>query len=214
MPRFTQAVLAMSLVLALPAAAAEDPGDAKFRLDGTTLIYDTETTVSGEEAEITTLDVDRLLALLRDNPDIETLELNSSGGSVYGGDEMARIVIDFGLDTVVSGVCSSSCVNIFLGGEGRRMMRGSKIGFHQRRWPVEAMEAYYENWREEKRWETPFDFASWVYRDTQTEMYNDLTFMISRGVDAEFAVRTKKVISSDEWFPPRAELVAAGVLRE
>lgn len=204
------------LLLALPVslAAQDDPGAAKFKVSGTTLIYDTETTVSGDEAEITTLDVDRLLALLRDNPGITTLELNSSGGSVYAGDEMARIVIDFGLDTVVSGVCSSSCVNIFLAGEARRMMRGSKIGFHQRRWPVAAMEAYYERWREDKRWETPFDFASWVYRDTQTEVFNDLSYMIERGVDAAFAVETKKVASSDEWFPSRAELTAAGVLRE
>jgi len=109
---------------------------------------------------------------------------------------------------------SSSCVNIFLGGAARRMQRGSKIGFHQRHWPVEAMEAYYESWREEKGWETPFDFASWVYRDTQSETYADLSYMIARGVDAGFAVETKKVIATDEWFPSRIELVEAGVLRD
>lgn len=205
---------AVLVVLPLPLWAQDESGDAKFRVEGDRLIYDTESTVSGEEAEITTLDVDRMLNILRDTPGIMTLELNSSGGSVYAGDEMARIVIDFDLDTEVSGVCSSSCVNIFLAGKARRMMRGSKIGFHQRHWPVDAMEAYFERWKEDKRWETPFDFASWVYQDTQTEMYTDLSYMISRGVDAAFAVRTKRVIAAEEWFPSREELTEAGVLRE
>lgn len=211
------AVLSATLSATLPAALSAqeaDPGAAKFRLSGATLVYDTETTVDGEEAEITNGDIDRLLTLLRANPDINALELNSSGGSVYAGDEIARIVIDFGLDTVVSGVCSSSCVNIFLAGKARRMMLGSKIGFHQRHWPVDAMESYYNRWADEKRWETPFDFASWVYQDTQSEMYQDLKFMVERGVDPAFAIETKKVLTSDEWFPSRQELTEAGVLRE
>lgn len=201
-------------IFACSTAALETDGAAKFQIDGETLIYDTETTVNGDEAEITNSDIDRLLTHLRDNPQITTVELNSSGGSVYAGNEMARIVIDFELDTLVSGECSSSCVTIFLGGDRRRMLLGSKIGFHQREWPADAMQSYYDKWGKDSGWDTPFEFSSWVYEDTQAEMYEDLTFMIERGVDPTFAIETKRIPNSNEWFPSRLQLIHAGVLRE
>lgn len=207
-------IASLLLILGTQTRALETDGAAKFMLDGDTLIYDTETTVDGAQAEITNDDVDRLLAHLRDNPQVTQLELNSAGGSVYAGDEMARIVIDFELDTLVSGECSSSCVTIFLAGDRRRMLLGSKIGFHQRQWPAGAMESYYTNWKSESDWEDPFDFASWVYEDTQSEMYAELVYMIDRGVDPRFAIETKRVLNADEWFPSRLELTRAGVLRD
>ncbi|WP_246139553.1 hypothetical protein [Falsiphaeobacter marinintestinus] len=199
---------------ASPVLALEMDGTSKFQIDDTTLIYDTEITIEGDEAEITNTDVDRLLKLLRGNPQITQLELNSSGGSVFAGNEMARIVIDFELDTLVSGECSSSCVTIFLGGTSRRMLLGSKIGFHQRQWPADAMESYYTRWSDDSGWNTPFDFASWVYEDTQSEMHTELMYLIERGVDPVFAIKTKGVLNADEWFPSRLELTRAGVLRE
>lgn len=208
--------LAFLLICAPLAGLAQDvdPGMVKFELRGDTLVYDTETTVTGAEAEITNGDIDRLLSLLRANGDIKVLELNSSGGSVYASEEMARIVIDFELDTVVSGSCVSSCVDIFLGGKARRMLLGSKIGFHQRRWPPQAVERYYTEQREARGWETPFDFASWLYADTQTETYQHLTYMVKRGVDPGFAIQSKSVANDDEWYPSRLELFRAGVLTE
>lgn len=207
--------LLLSLILMAPAyVTAEDQAMLKFVINGDTLIYDTETNVSGDDAEIENDDVDQMRSLLRSNPGITTLELNSGGGSVYAGDEMARIIIDFGLDTVVSGECISSCVNVFLGGNARRMMRGSKIGFHQRYWSEKSIKKYYDRWHEDENWETPFEFTSWVYEDTQAETYEDLMYIVSRGVEPGFAIRTKRVNNDDEWFPSREELVKAGVLRD
>ncbi|MGE4324978.1 MAG: hypothetical protein AB7E21_02575 [Pseudodonghicola sp.] len=211
-----RAAIAM-LLMGLPLAAMaqeDDPGLAKFSIDGVTLIYDTETTVEGDEAEITYEDIDRLRALLRENEGIKVLELNSTGGGVFASEEMARIVIDFGLDTVVSGACVSSCVNVFLAGKSRRMMLGSKIGFHRRSWSPAAVKDYYEAQRETYGWATPYDFASWIYEDTQAETYKHLAYMLSRGVDPTFAIRTKSVPNDDEWYPSRLELFQAGVLTE
>jgi len=181
---------------------------------GTTLVFDTETKVDGDEAEITRRDIARLLALLQANPEIAVLELNSSGGSIYAGDEMARIVLDFELDTAVSGQCSSSCVNIFLGGKVRRMYLGSKIGFHQRFWAPKAIKRFYESNRESEGWASVYDFAAWNYKDTQTEVYDDLAYMVRRGVEPGFAIKTKRAQFSGLWFPGRLELINAGVLRE
>lgn len=206
-------IAALTLGSALMAHAEED--DLVFRVDGETLVYDT---TRGDEVggtdDIEVAHIERLLALLRQNPEIRVLDLNSTGGSLYAGREMARIVLDFDLDTLVSGECFSSCVRIFLAGAGRRMLLGAKIGFHQTTWSPGSVEEYYNANRDSDGWGTPFDFASWVYEDTQTEVHDDLIYMIDRGVDAEFAVRTKGVRADDSWYPSRLELTRAGVLRE
>ncbi len=194
-----------------PAATEPVSETENFTLQGTVLRYDTE---SGEiDDEISKPDVEALLKMLRDNDGITTLSLNSSGGSVWSAKEMARIVIDFELDTHVDGTCSSSCVGVVLGGQVRSMARGSKIGFHSRNWSPAATKRYYEQWREDEGWDTPFEFASWVYRDTYAEAYEDITWTISRGVTAEFAVEIHAPRES-MWFPTRTTLRDSGVLRD
>jgi hypothetical protein len=207
MPKLIMSVL--FLLLIGPAYA----GDAasKFTVSGDTLRYDTESDAANSEIEID--DVEALRNFLRVYVDITTLRLNSSGGSVWAGDEMARIVLDYELTTVVDGECSSSCVNVFLAGVSRQMARGSKMGFHSRNWSSGAIENYYDKWAEDEGWGTPFEFSSWIYADTQAETYDDLVYLVERGVDAGFAIKTKAPRIS-MWFPSRRELRNAGVLTE
>lgn len=188
-------------------------GQAKFTVDGTTLVYDSEMVSGDAYPEIDGPDVDEMRRLLHRHDQISTLQLTSTGGLVWAATEMAQIVVDFGLDTVVEGECSSSCVTIFLAGNSRRMTRGSRLGFHQNSWSDEGMQSYFKDWREEENWDTPFDFASWVYQDTQHETAAQLEYMIGRGVDPLFAIETKKY-RPIMWFPARQELLAAGVLRD
>lgn len=204
-------------LLCLPLAAAAKEKDAapgKFSIEGTALLYDTDRAVRDADAEISDDDIARLRAMLREHPDVTELHLNSGGGSVWAGSEIAWVVMDYGLDTVVSGECVSACVDIFLAGKARRMMLGSKIGFHQRHWAPSSVESYYTSWHEDEGWDTPFEFGSWIYSDTQTEIYEHLTFMVERGVDPGFAIETLRVKAGDEWYPSRMELTAAGVLRD
>lgn len=208
---------ALCILLPVQVMAKKDlPGQAltavsgRIEVQGDVLIYDTEK-VNGD---IRPDDIDQLKDALRSNDQIKVLRLNSGGGSVYAASEMARIVMDHGLDTHVDGVCISACVDVFLAGERRRMTLGSKIGFHQRSWDSEAVERYYHTWREDEGEATPFDFGSWIYGDTQSEIYEHLTYMVSRGVEPAFAIKTLKTEASDEWYPTRLQLVAAGVLRE
>lgn len=196
------------------ALMAKEPLPEKFSLDGGVLTYDTETVVKGDDAEITNDDIDALRDILSGHPDVTELRLNSSGGSVYAGEEMAWIVIDYGLDTVVSGECVSACVDVFLAGERRRMMLGSKIGFHQRSWSPDSVKNYYDSWSEDEGWDTPFDFGSWIYEDTQSEIYEHLSYLVERGVEARFAIETLRVEAGGEWYPSRLKLISAGVLRE
>lgn len=212
-------VCAAFLAICANPALAESAIDAqqsggKFHLNGTTLYLDTDKAVGDQPKELVGDDVDKLLKLLTQNPDVETLVLNSGGGWVWAGNEMGRIVLDFELDTHVEGECSSSCVTVFLAGQSRTLARGSKIGFHQNFWSAEGMQSYYKRWYgDEDGWDTPFGFSSWLYNDVQTETYEQLNYMIERGVDARFAIETKRS-EDDLWFPTRAELTDAGVLRD
>lgn len=190
---------------------AETGHEPRFAIQGAVLIFDTE---ADDEGSIRPKDADTLVEILRAHPEIETLQLNSSGGQIWASHKMSDTVIDFGLDTHVHGDCDSSCVNIFLGGKRRTMSRGSRIGFHQTSWSAGGIEEYYENGREESGWDTPFDFASWMYEDTQSEVYTHLKYMIARGVDPAFAIETLRKPSSGMWRPYRIMLRGVGVLTE
>lgn len=181
----------------------------KFALDGTILTYDTESLSQGSEIEAE--DVEVFGTLLRQHPEIERIVLNSSGGSVWAAMEIARLMLDFDLETEVDGECSSACVNIFLAGNDRGMTAGSSMGFHLRTWSPPAVESYYEDWKGEEGWNSPFEFASWIYEDTQAEVFDDLVYIVSRGVDAEFAIRIKTP-RARTWYPSRQELMQAGIL--
>ena len=212
-------ILALGLALAATTAIAqkfsEPSGEtaSKFELQGATLIYNSDNVTGDAYPEIDGPDVDELRAHLRRNSNIKTLQLTSTGGLVWAADEMAQIVIDFGVSTRVEGECSSSCVTIFLAGERRELTRGSRIGFHQNSWSEEGMMSYFKQWREAESWRTPFDFASWVYQDAQHETAAHLEYMIQRGVDPLFAIETRKH-RPIMWFPSRRELREAGVLRD
>ena len=186
---------------------AEPSGEtaSKFEVRGATLFYNSDNVADGAYAEIDGPDVAELQAHLRRNGNINTLQLTSTGGLVWAGDEMAQVVMDFGLNTRVEGECSSSCVTIFLAGNTRELTRGSRIGFHQNSWSDAGMQSYFKQWRDDENWRTPFDFASWVYQDTQHETAAQIGYMIMRCVEPLFEVETKKY-RPIMWFPSRLEL--------
>lgn len=207
--------LILAMLLALVAAApfageTAAPVASKFRAEGTLLVYDTE--AAGEKGEIEPDDIEGLRSALRASPGIRRLRLNSAGGSIWAAEDMARIVTDFDLDTEVDGECSSSCVTVFLGGKARTMTRGSRIGLHSRWWAPEDVQNYYERNKAEEHWASPFDFGSWIYEDTQAEIYEALSYVVSRGVDPGFAIEMHAPRDS-MWYPDRAQLEKAGVLR-
>ncbi len=199
-------------VMAKKQGSDQIPGERpeRFEVSGEILIYDTEKV----EGDIRQDDIDQFKEALRGNSQIRELHLNSSGGSVYAATEIAKIVMDHGLNTLVDGMCISACVDVFLAGQRRRMTLGSKIGFHQRSWDPASVEKYYHGWREDNDGATPFDFGSWIYGDTQSEVYGHMTYMVSRGVEPGFVIKTLQAVASEEWYPTRLQMIAAGVLRE
>ena len=197
-------VITSSFFFCLPAMA-----EGKFSINGNALGYNTN-----PDGEIEWKDVEELKAILLNNPKIAKLILSSEGGDIYSAREMADVIIDFELDTHVVGECTSACVDLFLAGNKRTMQRGSKLGFHQSWWDAADIEEYYNDLREEEGWADPYEFASWLYEDTQKELLIDLEYYLERGVDGKFAIKTLQATSDEMWYPRRAELKQAGVLTD
>ena len=187
---------------------------SKFELNGSTLIYDTSSASNEQEQEITWEDVDELDALLKSEQSIKEIELNSAGGDVEAAFYMADLIIDYELDTNVDGTCESACTLMLLAGERRTVERGSWVGFHQSYWDATYIQGYFERNKDSKGWSNAFEFASWMYEDTQREVLRNLQYFVERGVDAGFAIKTMKATSDDMWYPRRKELEAAGVIVE
>ena len=198
----------IALLTSFATKAVADP----FTVNGNAVLYDTINSEVTEEIDYG--HAETLLEILKANENIEMLILNSEGGLIEAGYDIADIVIDAELNTHVDIICESACATVFLAGKKRSLELGAKIGFHSSYWAAEDIHEYFTSKKDIMGWETPFEFASWLYEDTQAEVFSDFEYLLERGVNAQFAIRTLKASSDNMWYPRRAELEAAGVLTE
>ena len=182
-----------------------------FTINGTNLIYDT---VKGD-GNIDWDDNDVLISILQNN-EIDQLILNSYGGLVFAAMEMTEVIVDYELNTHVNGVCYSSCYLLFLAGEKRSLNRLSKIGLHRAQWGPDSMRNYYLKWKDDEgfQWKDEFDFSSWAIKDNQKDIHDDFVYQLSRGVKADFIVKTLSAENEEMWVPERKELIQSGVITE
>ena len=61
-------------------------------------------------------------------------------------------------------------------------------------------------------WKDEFDYIAYVYNVLTDHIISDIEFMISRGVELDFVLKTFKTDTIDMWTPERKELFEAGVL--
>ncbi len=186
----------------------------KLHVEGVTLHYNTDLATNETNAEINWEDAELIHEILLNNPNIKIIQLNSSGGLVEASQYISDLVIDFELDSIVSGECSSACVDIFLAGNKRVLERGSWLGFHKGSWASDNIENYYEDNKVTEGWNNAFEFSSWLYEDTQKEILKQMKYMIERGVEASFIIETLQADSEGMWYPRRKQLEAAGVIKD
>jgi hypothetical protein len=186
----------------------------KLYVEGNTLYYNTDLAAEDMNAEINWDDVNTIEEILLENEEITTIQLNSTGGLLAAAQYISDLVIDFELDTYVSGECSSGCVDIFLAGNKRVLERGSWLGFHKSSWDAGNIQNYYELNKEEEGWNNAFEFSSWLYEDTQSDILKQMKYMLERGVEADFIIQTLQADSEGMWYPRRKQLEAAGVLTD
>ena len=186
----------------------------KFKVEGSTLHYNTAWAKREDKRQITYDDVAGFKKILSDNPKINTVHLTSLGGELFAAKEIANLLIDFELHIHVRDICFSACPFILLGGEKRTMERGAKIGFHKSSSDVTKMKEYYKKNKEANGWRDPFEFTAWLHEATQEDMYDGFKLLIERGVAPDFAIETVGADVGDGWYPRRKELLRARVLTE
>ena len=202
------------LLLAVPALAEEQniSDEPRFEVNGDRLVFNGHVEREDGYDGIGYGDARELRQILRDHPEVTTLELNSDGGVPPAALEMAVAVTDFGLNTVVTERCESACTLVFLAGDNRTLARGARLGFHSGSWARDGMKEYYEETRESSGWLDEFAFASWAYEEGMRDFNKTLEFVVSRGVDVQFVIRAAYVNFSDVWYPTRDKLVKFGII--
>lgn len=101
---------------------AWDPTTVRLRADGKAVLVDGPMRWS----VVTQLD-----NLLRTHPEIRLVRVSGPGGRVSTGLELFDMIRARGLETLVTGDCSSACTDAFLAGKRRWLGPSARLGFHQ-----------------------------------------------------------------------------------
>lgn len=217
--------LAATVALALWAGAAAAQA-MNVRPDRTATLPPEKLWVEGDVLFYNTIDVpDRHMDILPDdaaafrtmlarNPQVTAVHLHSHGGELAEARDMADMVTQRGLATRVTGTCDSACALIFLAGGDRSLASGATIGFHRFSWDADSVRDFFDANSTDFGWSDPFDLAEWLYEDTQAEIFDHLTYMLGRGVDPAFAIQSLRADTDGMWYPPRAVLIASGVVTD
>ena len=133
---------------------------------------------------------DALARALATDPTIHRLELDSPGGDCGEGLALAALVKKHSLSTFVNHQCVSACTMVFVAGRERVLTTGAKLGFHRARGYT---------------WDTI------LYEDDgSNDQYK--RFLISKGIQENFARKAYSVPNNEVWYPSIEELLTAGVI--
>lgn len=132
--------------------------------------------------------------ILRTNPQISSIALNSIGGHIYEGRGLSKLFTRQSLDTYVYKECSSACTTAFSGGVKRYLGSKAKLGFHQ----------YKQDLTVHKK--------SVGFHDATAEQERDLELFKSRNIDSDFLEKIYNTSSDSMWFPTQEELISANVV--
>lgn len=139
---------------------------------------------SGEIAWASFQAVEKYLA---SHPEVTTLEINSSGGSLQEAAKIAKAVKKRRLATYVQGECLSACTLVYSAGHPRFASETAKFGFHRAIASRLTSEAAVEK--------SNADFA---------------TTLRSNGVDDRFVAQAMAIAPPKIWIPGNNDLKVSG----
>lgn len=204
-PRYL--IPALSIMIA---AASTAQAQSPFDIQGTTLIYDSQS--RSEPLGIQQGDTRALAGILTDHPQITALHLSSLGGDVHTAYEMADLILGHMLDTHVIDDCESACTILFLAGAQRTMAPDAQLGFHQTSITADDAQTEYDDMKSLMGFDTPFDYAAWLLEDTQEMILNDLYYYNELGLSLGFIIKTLEATPDDMWYPSHSTLKQEGIL--
>jgi ATP-dependent protease ClpP protease subunit len=128
--------------------------------------------------------------ILDATPTIKIIHLNTNGGLIKEGLDLASLIQKKGLLTYTATQCSSACTIAFISGKERYLSKNGSIGFHS---------------------------ASFGTLDgTSHEELNShfVTALRKRGIQKEFINKALSTPSQEMWYPTHTELKQANVIDE
>jgi curved DNA-binding protein CbpA len=130
-------------------------------------------------------------SLLKGNPDIGGIILDCSGGRIYEGRELSKLILIYGLDTYSLKGCYSAGTVAFISGTNRFLGTGATLGFHQYHMGYDRLDEFV---------------------DVEEEQEKDLLIFKRKDIKKEFLEKLYTSSAEDLWFPSREELLSAGVI--
>ena len=131
----------------------------------------------------------RVEEMIRQNPGIRGIILDSDGGQIYEGRGIALLIRKNRLDTYSLESCASSCTTAFVAGVERVLGEQAKLGFHQ--------------------YKTHSVIPS---IDVANEQDRDMEIFRQQGVVEDFLRQAFSYSPEDMWWPSAEELIRAGVV--
>lgn len=129
--------------------------------------------------------------MIEDNPNIEGIILDSTGGRIIEGRKLSKIILDNDLNTYSIEGCYSACGTAFISGTKRYLARGANLGFHQY---------------------NAGEFESSIPTDMTMEQEFDRSIYRQKGISESFLRRLFNTNNDDMWYPTIPELMEAGVV--
>jgi hypothetical protein len=128
---------------------------------------------------------DSVRAAVDENPGLRVVVLDSPGGNIGEGLQIARAIKGHALSTAVKNSCSSACTFAFVAGRERILLPNTRLGFHACRqiiWHSQCTEEVYE------------------------------AYFIENGIERGFIQKGLAIPSKTIWYPTVDELIAANVV--
>ncbi len=129
--------------------------------------------------------------LLKKNPKIEGIILDSIGGRIYEGRELADLISTYGLNTYSLKGCYSATTTAFIAGKNRFLGIGANLAFHQYQVGYKSMNGLV---------------------DMKDEQAKDWLFFQQQGIKRKFLDKLFNTHPEDLWYPTVDEMLDAGVI--
>lgn len=134
---------------------------------------------------------DDVAELLDNHPNVDGIILDSIGGRIYEGRQLAALIRKHSLDTFSLTGCYSACATAFVAGKGRFLAPGANLAFHQYQDLFESVE---------------------LKTDMETEQALDRAIFERSGISTAFLDRMFQASKEDLWYPTIDELREATVI--
>ena len=127
--------------------------------------------------------------LIENNPGVDGIILDSSGGQIYEGRGLAKVIHEKSLDTYTTIECLSACTTAFVAGAIRTLGKDARLGFHQYK-----------------------TYSVIPSINILNEQSRDMEIFKRQGVSQEFMQKIFDTSPEQMWFPKMEDLVRGNVI--